>query len=325
MKLLGRAAALAAALALAGACYAQSGAPAYPTRQIRVIVPFTAGGPTDVIARLFAQKLSESLGQQAYVEDMPGAGGNLGTATAAKAPADGYTLVMVSTGFVVNPSLYAKVPYDPIKDFAPVTLVAASPNVMVINPSVPAKTVAELMALIRANPGTYSFAGPGIGSTPHLAGELFKLKNKLDLVHIPFNGAPPAVASTIGGHTQIAFTALPPSLSNIKDGKLRALAVLSPMRHPALPDVPSAVEAGVPDLESDTLTGLLAPAGTPPEIVAILQREAAKMVAQPDVKEKLDTLGFVPVANTSAEFAARIKTELARWADVVHAANIKIE
>jgi tripartite-type tricarboxylate transporter receptor subunit TctC len=325
MQWLSRAAALAAALALAGACYAQSGAPAYPTRQIRVIVPFTAGGPTDVIARLFAQKLSESLGHQAYVEDMPGAGGNLGTAAAAKAPADGYTLVMVSTGFVVNPSLYAKVPYDPIKDFAPVTLVAASPNVMVINPSVPAKTVAELMALIRANPGTYSFAGPGIGSTPHLAGELFKLKNKLDLVHIPFNGAPPAVASTIGGHTQIAFTALPPSLSNIKDGKLRALAVLSPMRHPALPDVPSAVEAGVPDLESDTLTGLLAPAGTPPEIVAILQREAAKMVAQPDVKEKLDTLGFVPVANTSAEFAARIKTELARWADVVHAANIKIE
>jgi len=325
MRLINRAVALAAALALAGACYAQSGAPAYPTRQIRVIVPFTAGGPTDVIARLFAQKLSESLGHQAYVEDMPGAGGNLGTAAAAKAPADGYTLVMVSTGFVVNPSLYAKVPYDPIKDFAPVTLVAASPNVMVINPSVPAKTVAELMALIRANPGTYSFAGPGIGSTPHLAGELFKLKNKLDLVHIPFNGAPPAVASTIGGHTQIAFTALPPSLSNIKDGKLRALAVLSPMRHPALPDVPSAVEAGVPDLESDTLTGLLAPAGTPPEIVAILQREAAKMVAQPDVKEKLDTLGFVPVANTSAEFAARIKTELARWADVVHAANIKIE
>jgi tripartite-type tricarboxylate transporter receptor subunit TctC len=325
MKRLSRAAALAAALALAGACYAQSGAPAYPTRQIRVIVPFTAGGPTDVIARLFAQKLSESLGQQAYVEDLPGAGGNLGTAAAAKAPADGYTLVVVSTGFVVNPSLYAKVPYDPIKDFAPVTLIAASPNVMVVNPSVPAKTVAELIALIRANPGTYSFAGPGIGSTPHLAGELFKLKNKLDLVHIPFNGAPPAVASTIGGHTQIAFTALPPSLSNIKDGKLRALAVLSPVRHPALPDVPSAVEAGVPDLESDTLTGLLVPAGTPPEIVAILQREAAKMVAQPDVKEKLDTLGFVPVANTSAEFAARIKTELARWADVVHAANIKIE
>jgi tripartite-type tricarboxylate transporter receptor subunit TctC len=325
MKWLGRAAALAAALAFAGACYAQSGAPAYPTRQIRLIVPFTAGGPTDVIARLFAQKLSESLGHQAYVEDLPGAGGNLGTAAAAKAPADGYTLVVVSTGFVVNPSLYAKVPYDPIKDFAPVTLIAASPNVMVINPSVPAKTVAELIALIRANPGTHSFAGPGIGSTPHLAGELFKLKNKLDLVHIPFNGAPPAVASTIGGHTQIAFTALPPSLSNIKDGKLRALAVLSPVRHPALPDVPSAVEAGVPDLESDTLTGLLAPAGTPPEIVAILQREAAKMVAQPDVKEKLDTLGFVPVANTSAEFAARIKTELARWADVVHAANIKIE
>ncbi len=323
MKFLSRAVAVMAVLALAGPCWAQSGG--YPSHNVRVIVPFAAGGPTDVIARLVAQKLSESLGQQVYVEDMPGAGGNIGTAAAAKARPDGYTLAVVSTGFVINPSLYAKVPYDPIKDFAAVTLIASSPNVMVVTPSVPAKTVSELIALVRANPGKYSFAGPGIGSTPHLAAELFKLKYKLDLVHVPFNGAALAVNSTLGGHTPIAFTALPPSLSNIKDGKLRALAVLSAQRQAALPDVPSAPEAGVPDLESDTLTGLVAPAGTPPEIVSLLQREVAKMVAEPGVKEKLDALGFLPVANAPDAFAARLKTELAKWAEVVHAANIRID
>ena len=312
----------AAALVAAGSCYAQGD---YPSRAVRVIAPFTAGGPTDVIARLLAQKLSESLGHQFYVENLAGAGGNLGTGTAAKAPPDGHTLIVVSTGFVVNPSLYAKVPYDPIKDFTPISLVAVSPNVMVVNPQVPAKTVQELVALVRANPGQYSFAGPGIGSTPHLAGELLKLKYKLDLVHVPFGGAAPAVSSTIAGHTPIAFTALPPSMSNIKEGTLRALAVLSANRHSALPDVPNAVEAGVPDLESDTLTGLLAPAGTPPEIVALLHREIAKMAAAPDVRERLGSLGFVPVANTPAEFGARIKTELKRWADVVKAAHIRIE
>jgi tripartite-type tricarboxylate transporter receptor subunit TctC len=325
MRSISRAAAFVAALVLAGACYAQSGAPAYPTRQIRVIAPFTAGGPTDVIARLLAQRLSEAWGRQTYVENLAGAGGNLGTAAAAKAPADGYTLIVVSTGFLVNPSLYAKVPYDPIKDFAPVSLIAASPNVLVVNPSVPAKTVPELIALIRANPGKYSFAGPGTGSTPHLAGELFRLKFNLDLVHVPFSGGSPAVASTIAGHTPILFSALPTSFTNIKEGTLRALAVLSAKRHPALPDVPSIAEAGIPEMESDTLTGLLVPAGTPKEIVAALYREVAKMAADPGVRERLDTLGFVPVANSPDEFAARIKTELAKWADVVRAANIKIE
>jgi len=322
MSMMVRIASLVAALLAAGSCYAQSG---YPNRSVRVIAPFTAGGPTDVIARILAQKLSESLGQQFYVENLAGAGGNLGTGTAAKAPHDGYTLIVVSTGFVVNPSLYAKVPYDPIKDFAPISLIAASPNVMVVNPQVPAKTVQELVTLVRTNPGKYSFAGPGVGSTPHLAGELLKIKYKLDLVHVPFNGAAPAVTSTIAGHTPIALTALPPSMGNIKEGTLRALAVLSANRHPAIPDVPNAIEAGVPDLESDTLTGLLVPAGTPPEIIALLHREVAKMVAQPEVKERLDALGFVPVANTPVEFAARIKSELGRWADVVKAANIHIE
>ncbi|HTS39739.1 MAG TPA: tripartite tricarboxylate transporter substrate binding protein [Xanthobacteraceae bacterium] len=290
-----------------------------------MLVPFAAAGPTDVIARLVAQKLSESLGQQFYVENVPGAGGNTGTAMAAKSPADGYTILVVSTGFVINPSLYAKVPYDAVKDFAPVTLVAASPNVLTVNPSVPAKTVKELIEVIKANPGKYSFAQPATGSTPHLAGELFKLTYKLDMVMVPFPGAGPAITSTIGGHTPIAFTALPPAISNIQDGKLRGLAVLAAKRVAALPNVPTMAEAGISNQESDTLTGIVVPAGTPNEIVALLQREIAKAVATPDVKEKLLQQGFDPIANTPAEFGARIKSEMAKWAKVVHEAKLKIE
>jgi tripartite-type tricarboxylate transporter receptor subunit TctC len=298
----------------------------YPAHPVRMIVPFAAGGPTDVIARVVAQKLSESLGQQFFVENMPGAGGNTGTATAAKSSADGYTLLVVSTGFIVNPSLYAKgVPYDPVKDFTPVTLVAASPNVLTINPNVPAKTVKELIALIKAHPATYSFAQPATGSTPHLNGELFKLAFGLDLTMVPFTGAAPAVTSTIGGHTPIAFTALPPAMTNIKEGKLRALAVLSTKRVAALPDVPTAAEAGMAGQEGDTLTGLVAPAGTPKEIVDRLNAEIKKMVAAADVKEKLETLGFVAVADTPTEFADRIKTETVKWSKVIDDAKIKIE
>jgi tripartite-type tricarboxylate transporter receptor subunit TctC len=298
----------------------------YPERPITMIVPFAAGGPTDVIARVVAQKLSESLGQQFYVENLPGAGGNTGTATVAKAPADGYTILVVSTGFIVNPSLYAKgVPYDPVKDFAPVTLVAASPNVLTVNPSLPAKSVKELITLVKANPGKYSFAQPATGSTPHLNGELMKLEFGLDLTMVPFTGAAPAVTSTIGGHTPIAFTALPPAMTNIKDGKLRALAVLSTQRVPALPDVPSAAEAGIPGHEGDTLTGIVVPAATPKEVVERLNAEIRKLVALPDVKEKLLALGFAAVANTPAEFGDRIRTESAKWSKVINDAKIKIE
>jgi tripartite-type tricarboxylate transporter receptor subunit TctC len=312
-------------LLLIGACQAQTPASNYPKAPVRMIVGFAAGGPTDVVARIVAQKLSESLHQQFFVENIGGAGGNTGNGMAARAPADGYTLVVVSTGFIVNPSLYAKIPYDPIKDFAPISLVAASPNIIVVNPEVPAKSVKELIALINANPGKYSFAQPGIGSTPHLSGELFKLTFGLDLAVVPFPGAAPAITSTVAGHTPIAFTALPPAIANVKDGKLRALAVLAEKRVVGLPDVPTMAEAGVPNQEADTLTGILAPAGTPKEVVDLLHREIVKLVALPEIREKLIAVGFIPIANSPAEFGARIKVEMEKWGKVVRNAKLRIE
>jgi tripartite-type tricarboxylate transporter receptor subunit TctC len=297
----------------------------YPNRPVRMVVGFTAGGPTDVIARIVAEKLSTSLGQQFYVENKPGAGSNIASAEVAKAPPDGYTLSVVSTGFMVNMSLYASVPYDAVKDFAPITMVAFSPNVISVHPPIPAKTVKELVELIKANPGKYTFAGPGIGSTPHLSGELFKQVFGLEMVHVPYPGAAQAVQSTIGGHTQIAFTALPPALSNIKDGKLRALALLAVKRSSELPDVPTMQEAGYSGQEADTLTGIVAPAGTPREIVDLLQREIAKAVAQPEVTAQLQKLGFVPVADKPEQFGARIKSEIPKWGKVVRDAHLRIE
>jgi tripartite-type tricarboxylate transporter receptor subunit TctC len=321
-RILGSVAALVlAVLPLADEASAQS----YPSRQVRLIVPFGAGGPTDVIARVVAQRLSEAWGQQVITENIPGAGGNTGVAMVAKAPADGYTILVVSTGFMVNPSMYSKIPYDPVKDFSPVTLVAASPNIISAHPTLPAKTLGELIELVKGNPGKYSFAQPSTGSTPHLAGELFKQEYKLDLVTVPFNSAALAINSTIGGHTPLAFTALPPAMSNIKEGKLRGLAVLSTKRSPALSDVPTNAEAGVGGLESDTLTGIVAPAGTPKEIIDRWRSDIVKMVAMPDVKQRLETLGFAPVANTPEEFGQRIKAEIARWGKVVRDAGIKAD
>ena len=291
---------LAAMLLLPAA--AVSFAQGYPTRPVRVVVGFPPGGPTDAIARILAQKLSDRFGHQFFVENLGGAGGNTAAGQVARVTADGYTIMAISTGFVVNPSLYAKVPYDPLKDFTPVTLVAVSPNVVVVNPQVPAKTLPELVQLIRDNPGKYGFAGPGVGSTPHLGGELFRLTFKLDLVHVPFTGAAPAIQSTIGGHTPIAFTALPPALSAVQSGQLRALGVASIERAPGMPDVPTFAEQGIKDQDADTLTGIVAPAGTPKEIVDLLYREIAGIVAQPDVTERLTVLGFRPVANTPDQF-----------------------
>jgi tripartite-type tricarboxylate transporter receptor subunit TctC len=302
-----------------------STAQGYPNKPVRVVVGFPAGGPTDVIARLVAQKLSDNLGHQFFVENIGGAGGNTAAGQVARVTPDGYTIMVISTGFVVNPSLYAKVPYDPIKDFTPITLVAVSPNVVVVNPQVPAKTLPALVRLIRDNPGKYSFAGPGVGSTPHLGGELFRLAFKLDLVHVPFTGAAPAIQATIGGHTPIAFTALPPALSAVQSGQLRALGVASAERAAGMPDVPTFAEQGINDQEADTLTGIVAPAGTPMEIVDLLYREIAKAVTQPDVKERLAGLGFKAVANAPDQFGERIKLEIEKWGKVVSDAKLRIE
>jgi tripartite-type tricarboxylate transporter receptor subunit TctC len=297
----------------------------YPDHKVRVIVPFAAGGPTDVIGRMVAERLSDAWGQQLYVENMPGAGGNIGVEAAGRATPDGYTIVVVSTGFIINPSMYSKIGYDPVKDFTPISLVAASPNVVTVHPSVPAKDLKELIALIKANPGKYSYAQPATGSTPHLAGELFKQTYNLDLVTVPFNGAPLAINSTLGNHTPIAFTALPPAMGNVKDGSLRGVAILAKERLTALPDLPTNVEEGVPGLESDTLTGILAPAGTPKAIIDKWNAAIVKMAADPETRKKLDTLGFVPVANSPDQFADRIKAEMARWDKVVKAAGIHVD
>jgi tripartite-type tricarboxylate transporter receptor subunit TctC len=298
----------------------------WPNHPLKLVVPFPTAGTTDIIARAIAAELAKSLGQQVIVENRPGAGGNLGSDVVAKAAPDGYMLVMGTVGtHAINASLYANMPYDPVKDFAPVTLIATSPNVIAVNPAVPARTLADLVALIRATPGKYSFAGPGTGSSPHLSGELFGIHFNLDLPHVPFGGAAPAIGSTIAGHTPIAFTAVQPAIEAIKSGQLRALGVTSAKRILSLPDVPTLAESGVEGQEAESFNALLAPAGTPPHVVDILYHETARAVALPDVRDRLLAIAFDPVANTPAEFAAWIKIELARWEKVVRTANIKVE
>ncbi len=310
--------AIAAALGLAAPAFAQ-----YPEKPVKIIVPFAAGGPTDVTARLVAAHLSERLGKQFYIENIGGAGGNTGTAVAARAAPDGYTLMVSSTSHMVNVSLYEKIPYDPRKDFAPLTLLAASPNVLVVHPSVPATSLQGLVEEMRKNPGKYSFAQPATGSTPHLSAELFKLHFKLDsYTMIPFTGAAPAITSTIAGHTPTAWTALPPAITAVKEGKLRALAVTSEKRVEGLPDVPTMAEAGVAGQEADTLTNMFAPAGTPREIIDKLHREIAAILKSPDVSDKLKALGFVPVGNTPEEWGKRVDVEIDKWARVIKEAKI---
>ena len=310
------------ALLLVGAADAQT---AYPTRPVRVIVPFPAGGATDTIARLTAQKLSEGLGHQIYVENHGGAGGNIAMGMAATAPADGHTILAITNSFFLNPSLYAKVPYDPVGDFVPLTLVATSPYVVTIHPSLPAKDLHELVALLRANPGKYSFASPGRGTPGHLAGELFRLAFGVDIVHVPFNGGGPAIQSTIAGHTQVSFTALPTTAPHVKDGKLRAPALMATKRAPILPEVPTLAELGTPGREVEIAIGIVVRRGTPATVAELLHRELVKAVATPEVRRRLATLGFEPVGNSSAEFASWLQGELARWGKVIHDAGLKAE
>jgi tripartite-type tricarboxylate transporter receptor subunit TctC len=295
----------------------------YPNKLVRIIVPFPAGGPTDVMARFIGQKLSEKLGQQFVIENQPGAGGNIGMGNAAKAPGDGYTILFVSSSYVVNPSLYQKVPYDPDKDFVPVTKAAAAPNALIVNPAIPARSVKELVDLIKAEPAKFNIASPGTGTTPSLSIELFKQAFGLkDLTVVPFQGGNPAIQSVVAGHTPLSFQAIPPATALIREGKLRALAVTAAKRSSALPDVPTLDELGVKGQEAETMQGVLAPAGTPKEIVNLLQREIAAILAMPDVREKVLALGFEPSGLSPAEFDRYIKAEIAKWRKVIDEAKI---
>ena len=297
----------------------------YPSRPVRVIVPYAPAGPTDTFARLISQKLSEDLGHQFFIENIPGAGGNIGMGRGAKAAPDGYTLIVVGLPLAINPSLYGTVSFDPVKDFDPVTLAVTSQIVMAVNPSLPAQTVKDAVALISANPGKYSYASPGAGTPPHLVGELFRLSLKLDLVHVPFNGGGPPIAATIAGHTPISFGTLPPAVPQIKDGKLRALAVTSRTRTPILPDVPTMAEAGYVGIEGESWFAVITPAGTPSEIVALLNREINRIIALPDIRMQLTALGYEPVGTTPEEFAAQIKADIEKWGKVIREAKIRAE
>src|SRR3984957_3981193 len=318
---------LAAAAVLVAPAMSEAQAPpgTYPDRPVKIIVPFAPAGPTDVVARLIAQKLSERLGRQFYIENVTGAGGNTGMGQAARAVPDGYTILFVSSSYVVNPSLYPKIPYDPYKDFIPVTVAGDAPNILLVHPSVPAKTVAELIEYITANSGKVSYASAGTGTTPHLSGELFRLSLKLAIVHVPFSGAAPAIQSLAGGHTPMAFPSLPPAIPLIQDGQIRPLAVSAEKRVAALPNVPTLAEAGLPDQEADTMQAVLLPAATPRPIADFLYREIKAVVALPDIQERSALRGLAPVTNTPEEFAAQIRREIAKWGKVIHDANIKME
>jgi tripartite-type tricarboxylate transporter receptor subunit TctC len=318
LYLLAGAAALSAA---SGSAWAQ----AWPTRPVRIIVPFQPGGSTDIFARLAAHKLSEHFGKQFYIENIAGATGNVGTAQAARAAPDGYTALIAFSSYVVNPTLFAKLSFDPDKDLAPVTLAVSATNVITVHPSVPAGSLKELVALIKANPGKYSYASGGVGTQAHLLGEMLRLSLGLDIVHVPFNGAAPAVASTVAGHTPIAWSTIASAAQALESRQLRPLAVTSKTRSQLLSDIPTTAEAGYPEIEGDSWVGLLVPAGTPREIIDALHREIARIIALPDVKERLPALGFEAVGSTPEEFAARIKVEIEIWGKVIRAANIKPE
>jgi len=314
-----------AAASAAGLAPTFAWAQSYPARPVRLIVPYGPGGPTDVFARVVAQKLSDTFGKQVYVENISGASGNIGIARGAKSPADGYTMLIVPTNYVVNPALFANVPYDAVKDFDPITVAVTSPMIISVHPSVPAQTVNELIALIKANPRKYSYASGGTGSPGHLVGEQFRLQLGLDLVHVPFQSAGLAVGSAVGGHTPIVIVSPAPTVPQVQDGKLRALAVTRKVRSQALPNLPTMAEAGHPDIQGENWFAFIVPAGTPKEIVTLLHGEIVKIVALPDVKERLAVLGFEAVGNTPEEFAAQIKAELVKWEKVVREANIKAE
>jgi tripartite-type tricarboxylate transporter receptor subunit TctC len=302
-----------------------SAAETWPERPVKVIVGFSPGGPTDLFARVIAQTLSERTGQSFYVENASGAGGNVGTARAAQSPADGYTILVTGGNLTNNPYLFSHVSYDPLKDFDAVTVGAATPIVLAVNPTVPAQTVKELVAVIKANPGKYSYASPGTGTPPQLVGALFQHSLGLDLVHVPFGGGGQAVVATVAGTTPISFGAMAPAVPLIKDGKLRALAVTGHARSPTLPEIPTMAEAGFPEVEGSTWTAVVVPAGTPKDIITKLNRLIAEGLTQPEVKERLAAMAYVPIGNSPDECTEFFKAEISKWSKVIKDAGLLAE
>jgi tripartite-type tricarboxylate transporter receptor subunit TctC len=309
------------------ACIATvASAQSYPNRTIRLVVPFPAAGTTDILARAVAQKLTEALGQAVVVDNRPGAAGNIGSDIVAKSAPDGYTLLMGTVGtHAINPSLYSKMPYDHVKDFVPVVLVAGVPNVLVVNPALPVNSVADLIKLAKDKPGQINFASSGSGTSIHLSGELFKTMAGVDMTHVPYKGSSPALTDLIGGQVQIMFDNLPSALPQIKGGKLRAVAVTSLKRAPALPDVPTINESGVPGFEASSWFGMLAPAGTPAPIVARINAEVNKWLQSADAREKLLSQGAEAAGGPPERFAAHIRAESEKWAKVVKASGAKVD
>jgi tripartite-type tricarboxylate transporter receptor subunit TctC len=297
----------------------------YPDKPIRLIVPFPPGGGTDIVARTVAAKLGEALHTSVVVDNRAGAGGTIGTEIVSRAQPDGYTLGLVSGSHVINPSIYAKLPYDTQRSFAPVTLLVSAPAVLVVNKSLPVNTVQDLIKLARSKPGKLFFASAGVGTPPHLAGELFKTLAGVDIVHVPYKGNAQVLTETIAGEVSFTFPTLPSAMPFVKNGTLRALAVTGSSRSPSTPDLPTVAESGVPGYDATSWYGVVAPAGTPPQIIAKLHGALASSLKQPDVQKVLANLGLEPVANSPAEFTAQIKSEIEKWAMVVKQNNLKLE
>ena len=309
------------ALSAAGAA-----AQPYPSKPIRLVVPFPAGGTTDILAREVGQRLSLSLGQPVVIDNRPGAAGNIGSELVAKSAPDGYTLLMATVGtHAINPNLYARMPYDHVKDFAPVVLVAGVPNVLEVTPSLPVHSVADLIKLAKEKPGQINFASSGSGTSIHLSGELFKTMAGVDMTHVPYKGSAPAITDLIGGQVQVMFDNLPSSLQQIKAGKLRAIAVTSAQRAPALPDIPTIAESGLPGFEATSWFGIVAPAGTPPTIIARINADVNQWLQSPEAKEKLLAQGAVAAGGSPEQFAAYIHAETEKWARVVKASGAKVD
>ena len=298
----------------------------YPAKPVRMVIGFPPGGGTDIIGRIVAQKLSEALGQQVIVDNRSGASGQLAAELVARSAPDGYTVMMAHiTALSILPSLVAKLPYDPLKDFAPITLAAIGPNLLVVHPSVPAKTIKELIALAKARPGQLTYASPGTGTVQHLAGELFKLQAKVDILHIPYKGSGQSIVDLVAGQVHMNFDAVPPVINHVRNGKLRAIAVTSAKRFSLLPEIPTISEAGVEGFDMSTWWGLVAPAAAGKDIINRLSAETVKLLRQPDVKDRLAGVGAEAVGNTPEEFAAFIRAETEIYARIVKAAGIKAE